>query len=79
MKSTLSQSKTKGHYMRKPEKTVREGVEPEDALFVVKDSELRRLLRLSNVQAYYDCRTRPISNPTRSERNHDERNGANRV
>ena len=67
--------------MRKPEKTKREGVEPEDRLFAVKDSELRRLLRLGNVQAYYDCRMRPITDdfvtPTWSERNHDERIGTN--
>jgi len=69
--------------MRKPEKANKEGVEPEDRLFAVKDSELRRLLRLGNVQAYYDCRTRPITDdfvtPTWSERNYDERNRANRV
>lgn len=58
--------------MRKPEKKLKsgaskrsvkatdEGDELHDPVFAVKESELRRLLRLSNVQAYHDCRRRPL-------------------
>lgn len=46
---------------KRPTKIKFDGTEPSDPLFVVKESELRRLLRLSNVQAYHDCRRRPLS------------------
>jgi hypothetical protein len=41
-------------------KNLETNTEADDKRFIVSDYQLRRLLRLSNVDAYHDCRTMEV-------------------